>query len=182
MNKEPAHGSCYPAGYSSSSIIGSFDFNTCSNLYSRVLNNTYQLKDKPILVTDQQEIIPIISEQQKFVAFGSVYYAFKFFTPPPTLSQITQAPNRKMLENSINSICATTWQALQEKYPGNAYLANECANGIYIDQLLFNKNGLLLEDTQLQITNTINQQPIDWPMGALLYQLTTKSSSTAFAN
>lgn len=60
---------------------------------------------------------------------------------------------------------------LKATYPTNNYLANECANGAYIDELLFGKSGFDLNDLQLQITNTINQHPIDWALGALLYQI-----------
>ena len=48
---------------------------------------------------------------------------------------------------------------------------NMCADAIYIDELLFGQYGYSFQDGQLDIQNSINRQPIDWPLGALLYQL-----------
>ncbi len=158
INLDMASASCYPAG--SLSTNDHFDFNACNKLYSNVLNNTLQQNDKPS-----------IPDQQKFIAFGSVYYVFKFFAPAPTLSQITLTLNKNTLEKNINIVCTTAWQALKEKYPTDNYLSSECANGIYIDELLFGINGYQLQGSQLEISNVIDQKPIGWPLGALLYQL-----------
>lgn len=172
-----ASASCYPSGYPfSPSINGSFNFDACKDLYGTKILIKY-------LTENDLFAIP---RQQKFIALGSIFYSFKFFAPDSTTEQATQAPQKATLENNIKNICTMRWQDLKQHHSTDNYLANDCANGVYIDELLFGTNGYQLQDSQLfQISNTINQQPIDWSLGAILSQLVTSetnSSSTMVAS
>lgn len=160
--------SCYPLGYSeyplSPSSKGNFKFDTCKDLYdTKIL--------KKLLAKNDLLAIP---HQQQFIAFGSIFYSFKFFAPDLTTEQATQIPSEAILENNIKSVCTMSWQDLKRRYPTDNFLANDCANGVYIDELLFGANGYELQDSQLfKISNTLNQEPIDWALGAVLNQLIT---------
>jgi len=160
--------SCYPSGYAeyplSPSIQGNFKFDTCKDLYdTKILRKLLAKND-----------LLAIPRQQKFIAFGSIFYSFKFFAPGSTTEQATQPLKEATLENNIKSICTMSWQDLKQQYSTDNYLANDCANGVYIDELLFGANGYQLQDSQLfKISNTLNQKPIDWALGAILNQLIT---------
>lgn len=159
--------SCYPTGYSqaplSPSIKGNFKFDTCKDLYDANIL-------KQLLPQDDPAAIP---HQQKFIGLGSIFYSFKFFVPEATTQQATQSPKEATLANNIKSTCALNWQDLKQQHPANNYLATSCANGVYVDELLFGTHGYQLQDAQLvTISDTLNQQPLDWTLGALLYQLT----------
>jgi len=157
MTAHPSAASCYPSGYSlgsgteagTGSRIGHFNFSICSNNYKNIIQNNHVAKN-------------IISTQgQNFIAFSAIYFNYKFF-------HLLQTPTQSALLAQIDTICYQPWAKLQAEYDG-PYLASECANGVYFNDLLYNTYHL--QDSQLTVTNQLNGTNIDWTLGALLYGL-----------
>lgn len=149
----PAVGSCYPVGYTLNEIIvGNFNQATCKPLYETLLQQYSLTKQIPLV------------KGQRFIAYSSIYYRYHDFG-------IEQTPDRAILEEHIQSTCTNSMDQIKKNYPqiGEQYFASFCADGVFIDALLFDTLGL--NGSQLTVTNRINQQVIDWPLGALLYSL-----------
>jgi len=98
----------------------------------------------------------------KFIAFSGFYYTYKFFKP-------SLVADRTNYDAAINSVCAQSWEQLQQSYPAEsaAYLSTYCANGAYVDDLLYDTYHL--NDSQLSISTKVNGKSIDWTLGAALY-------------
>ncbi len=153
MNTYPASPSCYPAGYPYGSNIGNFDFPLCSDTFTSVIQS-YQVAEQLIPTTGTS-----------FIAYSGIYFNYQFFS-------ILDTPTQAALQSQIHAICYETWDEMQHNYPHvpPVFLANECANGVYFDDLLYNT--YQLQHSQLQVMNEINHTGIDWTLGALLYSLT----------
>jgi apyrase len=151
LNKDPRAYSCYPSG--TPNIAGAhFDFTGCQMAYAGIIEQNRVA----------EEILPLLD--RPMVAFSGVYYAYHFFGTD-------QQPDQANVEQQIRSVCNKSWEQLQKDYPNEAvsYLEAHCADGIYIDTLL--ANTYQLQGKQLQVVTMINQQSIDWTLGAMLYQL-----------
>jgi len=148
---------CYPANYPmNSSDVGDFSFSACQSSYSKIISGFHVHAQVPPL------------RGQKFLAFSGVYYAYHFFMPAAT-----GASKQLALEAQIKHVCAKPWSQLQSAYPSESKtnLATYCANGTYIDQLLY--QSYHLTDAQLTINNKMNGKSMDWTLGAALYSLIT---------
>lgn len=145
---------CYPQGYTvPGKGVGAFDYAACRAIYSELIAR-YQVKE-------QLATIP----SQMFVGFSGIFYTFDFFKQ-------TQNPGDGGIESSINSVCYQTWAQLKLNYATviDKYLSAECADATYQEQLVFHTYGI--GNGMLTITNQINQQEIDWVLGAALFELT----------
>lgn len=143
---------CYPSGYSlSPDKTGHFNLSACALNYSAIL----QKQDVPA------QLLPF--NHQMFVAFSGVDETFDFFG--------IEVPDRGAAEARIYYVCADTWENMKKEYEGmpETALSTICANAIYLDQLIFNT--YQLQSEQLWITDNINRQKIDWPLGMVLYSL-----------
>lgn len=151
ISRDLSAATCYPNGYSASHLSGHFDFSSCSRLYNTLLQNQ-QVK---------KEILPLTGKH--FVAYSAFYFNLNFLGADKT-------PDQSVVESRIHSVCTLSWQQIQQTYSGIAakYLAPACANNTYVYDLLFVAYSLRAD--QLTVTNQINQQPIDWALGAALYQ------------
>lgn len=142
--------SCFPKQYEYQvNKIGAYQFSQCQYIYQQVI--------QPYLA-DQQ--LPA-TEKETFVAYSGIYYAYDFF------GERTQSV--PLLAERIRAVCSLSWDDLQKKYPSieKKYLANYCANGTYIDELLF--HAYQLQTKQLIVTDKLNGKTIDWTLGAALY-------------
>ncbi len=175
--KDAAVAVCYPPGFpyvwptrfmyvfQPGGKYGNFNYQACNGLYAKLLNRLLPKKD------------PLLSSQ-KFIVFGGAYDVFHFFEPE------AESLNQEALKADIIKACnmqytlETLWHLwpslgtkneLAANYPN--YIENMCANAVYVDELLFGQNGYLLQDEQLDIKNSIHNEPINWLLGALLYQL-----------
>lgn len=152
INANPNGYQCYPTGYTfKENNIGHFNRTDCGTIYADILQQQ-QVKQQMIS-----------TENQPFIAYSGIYFAYHFFNADQTPDQFT-------LESHIENICNQTWEALQKQFPNEKYLSTQCANAIYHDQLLYQTYGL--SGSQLKITNNINQQNMNWALGAALYRLT----------
>jgi Golgi nucleoside diphosphatase len=152
INADSNANTCYPIDYPLSQSKGNFTLATCGGLYHSFIT------DKSIA----RQVIP--SGNQKFIAFSGTYYTYKFFG-------IDTTPDQSSVEKRLQTICTESWEQLQHDYPGEAvkYLSAYCANGVYLDELLYGT--YQLSGSQLQVSNKINNQDIDWARGALIFRL-----------
>lgn len=151
MFEQAVASSCYPDGYEmGSSKIGHFDYSACSHIYNGIIQD-HDVK---------QNIIPV--KNQQLVAFSGIYYNYRFLN-------ILQTPTQQALQIQLNTICYQAWAKLQKQY-NDSYLVNQCANGVYFDELLYNT--YQLQGSQLRVMNQIDGTDINWTLGALLYRLT----------
>lgn len=145
---------CYVPSYPmNGAMLGAYDLATCQDNYRQVI--------EPYKV--EQQLVPI-SAQQKFLVFSGAYYDFHFFDADTT-------PEERVYENHIQTTCQQSWSELQKNHPNEstAYLASYCANGTYVDQLLY--KSYHLHARQLMVADQVNGHNIAWPLGALLYAL-----------
>lgn len=149
MNLNSASTSCYPSGYQ----MGQFEFNNCSAIYTGVIKRIYR---------PEQMIAP--ETNQHFIAIAGIYYNYNFL-------DALQTPDKTNVENKIQTICNQPWEILKTQYPNEnpEYLSSYCANSTYVYNLLYNT--YQLQGSQLTVAKDINQQEIDWTLGALLYEL-----------
>jgi apyrase len=152
MNKSPMANACYPVNYVSGNVTGDYHFTTCGFLYTDVIQQHHVA----------EAIVPIAGQQ--FIAYSGAYYNYHFLGADKT-------PDQAIVEQRIQSICTKSWEQLQQDYPQESpkYLANYCAHATYLDNLFY--GAYHLQDSQLKVTTVINQQDIDWTLGALLIRL-----------
>lgn len=142
---------CYPHSYSmGGTTVGNYSFNSCRTNYESVL----------VKQGISRQLVNLADA--KFIAFSGIYYTYKFFQP-------SLIADRKAYDTAISSVCAQSWEQLQKNYPSEsvAYLSAYCANGAYVDDLLYQTYHL--NDAQLTFSNKINGKSIDWALGAALY-------------
>ena len=142
---------CYPQSYPmNGSTVGDYAFNGCRTTYGSELVKQ-DVTNQLVNLTDA-----------KFVAFSGAYYTYKFFQP-------SLVADRNAYDTAIKTVCAQSWEQLQQSYPSEsvAYLSTYCANGAYVDDLLYQTYHLT--DAQLTISNKVNGKSIDWTLGAALY-------------
>lgn len=152
MDIDPNAITCYPKGYFATEK-NNFDLPQCSNIYNQIIDN-YQIK-KSGMPTYK---IPT------FVVFGGAYYTYHFFGQGPTI------PNQDTLEQTIiKPLCNNTWEALKQAYPAEPeiYLVAYCANSVFVTNLLF--DAFQLQPQQMNIASAIDENKIDWALGAMLY-------------
>ncbi|OGT47887.1 MAG: hypothetical protein A3E83_05450 [Gammaproteobacteria bacterium RIFCSPHIGHO2_12_FULL_41_20] len=153
MLANPAASSCYPEHYLfKGKEQGRFSSAQCQAVYADLL------EQKQV----SQQLIPLSG--RRFIAYSGIYYTFDFFG-------VDKTPREAELETSLQNVCNNTWEQLKNNYPQvpEKYLAIYCANGIYFEQLLYKT--YYLHDAELTVTNKLNQQEIDWTLGAMLYEL-----------
>lgn len=153
VSHNPLMTTCYPLNYPiNSTQKGFFNFIGCDVTYSLFIGiNGVALQ------------IPS-TKNQSFVAFSGVYYAYQFFN-------VEKTPNQASLEKSIEKTCDQSWDQLKQQFPKvpESYLSTYCANGIYLDQLIYNT--YKLEGSKISVLNSINKTGIDWTLGAMLHKL-----------
>lgn len=153
INAHPDVAACYPLHFNIGSQNGRFNFSTCQDIYHELITQQH--------VTDK---IIMPAPKQTFIGYSGIYYAYDFFA-------VTETRNQNSVEKSIVNTCSQSWEQLLAKYPQIAtpYLSAYCANGSYIDHLIYKT--YQLQDTQLVVAKSINGKDIDWTLGAVLYQL-----------
>lgn len=159
MNTYPTAYTCYPPDYPfSNTTTGQFHFASCHALYADFLQQHH---------VEAFQIRP--PKNQIFVATSAIYYAYDFLAA-------THQTEQSRFENRIKTVCAEPFSQLQITYPQVplVYLSSYCANSTYIDALLYDTFGLVGE--QLMVAKQINQQSLDWALGALLLETITVSS------
>ncbi len=152
MNQTANAPACYPPGYQlNNTVNGAFNFNTCASTYL------------DLIARKLTKTLPI-TQGTSFVAYSGIYYDYTFFDPDTRPNDIT-------LEEHINNICSQQWDSLKTQYPDvpEKYLSTDCANGVFIERLIYKEYHLT--DDDLTISNQINHQDIDWTLGAALYSL-----------
>jgi len=152
MNMSASANLCYPHQYASNASVGDFNFASCSEIYSKIIQQAN--------VAQQM----ISTKGQSFIAYSGIYYPFNFL-------EVDKTPERSVVEKRIQAVCNKPWQELQKDYPQvvEKYLAANCANSVYDDRLLYDV--YQLQDGQLTVTTQINHKDIDWTLGAALVKV-----------
>lgn len=148
--------SCYPTDAPfDQGNTGHFNLVICKSIYHQIIES-FEV---------QKQILPVY-KVPTFIAFNGAYYTYHFFGVDPS------PPDQETLEQTvIDPICNNSWESLKESYPYEPehLLTNYCANIIYVTDLFY--NAYQVQDSQLKVLSTINNQKIDWALGAMLYQL-----------
>lgn len=145
--------SCYPKNYIiNKKLVGNFNFTNCSNSYSQLIDN-YKISTEIHF-----------PKKMQFIAYSGIYGPLHFFS-------VDSNPGKDTIEHAIKSSCATPWHQFEKTYSqqNTAYLPYYCSDATYISNLLF--KGYQLSDQQLLVTKEIKGNKIEWPLGALLYNL-----------
>lgn len=153
INSYPFASSCYPADYAfANNDRGSFNFAACDFLYSYLITKHQVAQQVPSL------------DNHNFIAYSGIYYTDNFFN-------VGKTPTHETMSYRIQSMCNKPWDQLVNEHPeiSEKYLALYCAFGVHLTDLLYNI--YQLQGSQITVTNRINQEEIDWPLGALLYSL-----------
>lgn len=146
----PDASTCFPKGYQfEKNKLGKYAYDICQSMYENVIEKYRERLSLPDF------------GGQTFVAYSGIYYAYHFFKADQVLP----------LSKQVKVICSTPWTDLKKQYPSieDKYLSSYCANGAYIDELLF--RAFDLKPKQLIVADTLNGQTIDWTLGAALYQI-----------
>lgn len=139
---------CYPKGHIiSPNQVGFFKMNKCRTIYSDILQKQ----------AVKQQVAPQIS--MPFIAYSAVYYVHDFF----------KINSKQSLKQKIKTLCNKNWENWQKEHPNDPYLSNYCANGTYIHELLYNT--YQLQEKHVKVLNKIQDQEINWTLGALLHRL-----------
>jgi len=127
-----------------------FDFQRCSTLYR-----------EHIARAEVRKQIGKIPASASIVAFSSVYFAFNDW-------KAVGAPGQ--LADTLSARCSgdDAWglkvmPALNQRKDG--FAQNACANGTYINTLLFDPAGFRLSPEQLQVTQRIAGESLSWTRG-----------------
>lgn len=156
MMKDANASACFPVGYQDAKnnppINGNFSQTQCGNVYQTIIKQNAVAK------------LPT-PKNNRFLAYSAYYFGFSFFG-------IDRTPSPDLLTVQINSICSETWDELKKDFPKESekFLSADCANGTYINTLLYSVYGL--NKAKLSSTNQINGTDIDWTLGALIFALT----------
>ena len=153
MNARNEASSCYPDQFQlSPTAIGRFNLSLCEWTYERILREHH--------IT--QAIVPIPASD--FVAYSGAYHVLDFFGA-------TDHVNQMQIESRLQAVCGESWETIKKSHPDvpEKYLSAYCANGVYIDDLLYWEYHM--RDAQVTVASHINHEQIDWTLGALLYEL-----------
>ncbi len=155
MNLQNNFYTCYPINYKFQDQLGYFNFENCNKIYSNLI------ADKQV----QEQITSV--HNKKFIAYSGAFFAYKFFN-------LLQKTDQKDVTDRIKEICENKdhnydwWQKTFPNEP-STLLPNYCTNDVYISNLFY--NNYHLGNGNLTVSDNINQQSIDWTLGAMIYQL-----------
>jgi len=156
INNDEIANTCYPLNFKiklhNQDEMGNYQFATCRSLYGELLKKYQVLEQIP-----SHNDIP-------FVAYSGAHYTLSFF-------DVGNRATQPVVDSHIQTECAKPWEQLKHDHAQTPekYASIYCANGAYLSELLFNV--LQLKEGELSVSNQINQQKIDWTLGALLYSL-----------
>ncbi|GAQ83030.1 nucleoside phosphatase family protein [Klebsormidium nitens] len=101
-----------------------------------------------------------------FFATENFFYTSEFFKLPAT-STLTE------IAAAGEAFCSADWLALQKLHEGVSEqdLLKYCFSAAYITALLHDGLGLPMDTTKVRFTNFVGSTPVDWALGAIIYQL-----------
>jgi apyrase len=155
MTQTENSGACFPTD--SSAPRHSFNQNICGDVYLSIINQ-YKIPEQLISFKDTH-----------FALFSGAYYVYNFFG--------VEDGSQLALDSRIKNICRMTWDEMKQEYKDSNIpedmLISYCANGVYLSKLFYDTYHLTWQ--QIWVTEKAhNKQPIDWTVGALLYDVNTK--------
>ncbi|KAL6969599.1 apyrase [Sarracenia purpurea var. burkii] len=106
-----------------------------------------------------------------FLATENFFYTSKFFglAPKAFLSNLMTAGQQ---------FCEEDWQKLRMKYHslGEKDLLHYCFSSAYIVALLHDSLEIALDDERIEFANQVGDIPLDWALGAFIFQSTADSN------
>lgn len=154
MNEGLNANKCYTNDFPLKSAKGEFDLKVCQTVFEKIIEEKH--------VKDQ--LIPFDPSQQ-FVAYSGAFSNYNFFDLLQTLDQSS-------VEKRVHEYCGEKhWNWWKQTFPKESLdlLPNYCANLVYLEDLFYSTYGI--KGSNLTVTDKIDQQVIDWTLGALLYQI-----------
>lgn len=149
INKDSLAYKCYTIGYPlKPDFKGDFDIPMCASIYNK------ELKKFPLVIAPFKG---------KLIAFANAAKIFNFLS--------AETSDRISFESRLFYTCTLPWDLFQLEYSDlpKSELPHICANAVYIDQLIY--DGFKLASDQFWVTSHIDKQPLDWPLGMILYSL-----------
>lgn len=148
---------CYPQGYPYSAdekSEGRFSISLCN-----------AATQNEVASFNVPQITGLLNPYVRYVAFSGYYYTFNFFNAGSSLAELAR---------SIYQVCSIhNWSQLKAMYPKvpEKYLSTYCFNGVLTHNLLGKPvgYGFSQHSDHLIVANTVNNQSIDWPLGAAIY-------------
>ena len=147
------YSACYPRGYYYAGQQGHFDFDKCCNYIHDFLEHSPEMKQVPQI------------ENGHYTTVGGFFLTLEFFHYYPYM-------NEKVLKQHILGICEQPWLEMKRKYPKQYKLEAQCANMMYLYDLLLHVYNLKLN--QIKIVKQIGGHETSWTRGALIYVLENK--------
>lgn len=141
---------CYPLNYLRDNSIGNFDLNKCKDLYSSALKQ-HQIPS---------QILP--HPNQSFIVIGNAQHVYEDFLSATD-------PDIYSYESRLYYACSSPWDSMKTEYDNfqETELAKICSHSVFIDRLIYDE--LQISGKDLFVTNKINNEKIDWPLGMILY-------------
>ncbi|KRX11105.1 hypothetical protein PPERSA_05214 [Pseudocohnilembus persalinus] len=105
---------------------------------------------------------PFVPSSKTVYAVSGVGVAATFFDMDGEIYQLSE------LQNKYVDLCNTSWDDIQNQYPGNDYISTTCFLGLYSSALL-NQGYNLSLDREIYSPNDINGVEPSWTLGAMFY-------------
>lgn len=148
------HQACFYKGYKlPNGESGTGDAETCQNAIAPLINNIHEVDNSTIEIPKNQNILALSG--------------YKYTTDAPdehTDGKLTVSDYNQTAQD----ICQSQWSTLTQRHPHDSDMFRYCFDNNMIYTLLHNGYGLA-DDRQLTASNTINNTPVDWPLGVVIY-------------
>lgn len=141
---------CYPKGLAYENKIGQFNFDKCAKRLNEYLSAEPGMQSIPV------------NYHLNYIAVGGFFHTLNFFDYYSNINELK-------FKKQIIHRCGTHWQELKIRYPNQIKLEAQCANMVYIYQLLSQYYHIKFK--QLKIIREFDGRETSWTRGALIYIL-----------
>lgn len=153
-------------------LIGSGDFRKCKRLIGKMLRVA---KKEKMLCTEEKDNCTMSLLGEKFVPFprfdfvaiGGFNYALR-----NSIINSSERYNHFKIACKIRKICAMSYNRMDSKFgkivKDKKILSSACFRALWVDTFLVKGLKMPKEFSMLELTNSINNNEVDWTLGAIL--------------